>query len=159
KPNDPRLEGVRLVRGDCRQSEGLQEAGVAEARGVLILTSDDLINISTTLMVRHLHPSVRVVVRVFHQHLIPRLAQAIPNVYALSTSALAAPLLALTALTGDALGAFQIDGHRRQVAELTIHEQSSLRAKRIVDLTEAQNVLVLAYSPSDGKRESWEALE
>src|SRR5438477_5806917 len=60
-PNDPRLDKVRLVRGDCRSQEVLAEAGLAEARGVLILTSDDLVNISAALMVRNLHPEVRVV--------------------------------------------------------------------------------------------------
>src|SRR5207302_4536957 len=92
--DEPLLTGVRLVRGDCRQREVLEEAGLAQARGVLILTSDDLVNISTTLTVRHLDPNVRVVVRVFNQVLIPRLGKAVANVFPLSTSALTAPLLA-----------------------------------------------------------------
>src|SRR5215475_10118429 len=45
--DDPRLAGVPVVRGDCRQREVLEEAGVARAGGVLIVTSDDLVNIST----------------------------------------------------------------------------------------------------------------
>ena len=31
KPDDPRLAGARLVRGDCRRREVLEEAGVADA--------------------------------------------------------------------------------------------------------------------------------
>src|SRR4051794_26882155 len=42
-PDDPRLEKARLVVGDCRRQEVLEQAGIASARGVLILTSDDLI--------------------------------------------------------------------------------------------------------------------
>ena len=157
-PADPRLENVRLIRGDCRQREVLEEAGVAQANGVLILTSDDLVNISTTLAVRHLHPNVRVVVRMFNQNLILRLAKAIPNVFALSTSALAAPLLALTALTGDALGAFSVDGQRRQVAELTVDTNSPLRGRRIAELAERYHLLVLAHLPFQGNRENWDAM-
>src|SRR5439155_3686 len=74
EPEDPRLQGARLVHGDCRQREVLEQAGLASARGVLILTSDDLVNISTVLMVRLVDPNVRVVVRLFNQNLIPRLA-------------------------------------------------------------------------------------
>src|SRR5262245_66614980 len=67
---DSRLDKVRLVRGDCRRREVLEEAGVAQARGVLILTSDDLVNISAALMVRQIDPEVRVVIRMFNETLL-----------------------------------------------------------------------------------------
>ena len=51
-PDDPRLAGISLVAGDCRQPEVLTRAGLAEAKGVLILTSDDLVSLSAALMVR-----------------------------------------------------------------------------------------------------------
>src|SRR5262249_40767280 len=129
-PEDARLGNARLVRGDCRRREWLEEAGLANARGVLILTSDDLVNISTGLLVRSLHPTVRIVVRMFNQNLIPRLGKVVTNVFALSTSTLTAPLLALIALTGQALGAFRLEGvadGRRQVAEVTVGAGSPLR--------------------------------
>src|SRR5262249_50748153 len=109
-PGDARLAGVRLVQGDCRSREVLEGAGAANARAVLILTSDDLVNISTALMVRSLHPEVRVVLRMFNQNLIPRLGKAVHNIFALSTSTLAAPVLAVTALTGQGLGTFHVEG-------------------------------------------------
>src|SRR5262249_37566613 len=96
--DDPRLGNVRLISGDCRRREVLEQAGVAGARGVLILTSDDLVNISAALMIRRIHADVRVVMRMFNQNLITRLGKAVHNIYALSTSTLTAPLLALTAL-------------------------------------------------------------
>src|SRR6516165_3452275 len=71
--DDARLENVRLVSGDCRRREVLEQAGIANARGVLILTSDDLVNISTALMVRRIHRDVRIVMRMFNQNLIARL--------------------------------------------------------------------------------------
>src|SRR5207244_1734590 len=79
------------------------------SRGFLILTSDDLVNISTGLMVRHLNHGVRIVMRMFNQNLITRLGKAVHNVYGLSTSALAAPLIALIARTGEALGTFRLE--------------------------------------------------
>lgn len=142
---DPRLQGVRLVHGDFRQREILEQAGVSEARGVLVLTSDDLSNISTTLMVRHLNPHVRVVVRVFNQNLLPRLGKAVANVFALSTSALTAPLLALTALTGEALGAFTLEEGRRQVAELSVRPDSDLAGQTIAAITSRHGVEALAH--------------
>src|SRR5262249_55743915 len=46
---DPCLGGNRLIRGDCRRADVLAQAGLEQARGVLILTSDDLVNVSTAL--------------------------------------------------------------------------------------------------------------
>src|SRR5690348_12815072 len=63
QPDDPRLGGTSLVRGDCRRRDILEKAGLARARGILIVMSDDLVSISTALTVRHLNPTVRVVVR------------------------------------------------------------------------------------------------
>src|SRR5262249_59120176 len=110
KPDDPRLEGVRLVCGDCRRREVLEEAGVADCGGVLVLTNDDLLNISTALMVRGLNPEVRIVLRMFNQNLLGRLGKAVKNVFALSTSLLTAPVLAMTAVTRQGLGTFRPHG-------------------------------------------------
>jgi len=150
---DPRLGEARLVSGDCRRREVLEEAGVADARGVLILTSEDLVNISTTLMVRSIAADVRVVVRMFNQNLIARLAKAVHNVYALSTSILTAPLLALTALTGQALGTFRLDDGprgRRQVAEVPVNSGSPLLGLSIADVADRHHAQVLAHVPARG---------
>src|SRR5260370_650356 len=132
QPADPRLGEVRLVKGDCRQQQVLEDAGVMQARGVLIMTNDDLVNISTALLIRHLHPDVRIVMRLFNQNLIARLGKAVTNVFALSTAKLTAPLFALSALTGQALGTIEIEGlqePRRQVAELIVTTSSPARGQ------------------------------
>jgi Trk K+ transport system NAD-binding subunit len=145
QPGDPRLKGARLVQGDCRQREVLEQAGLNQARGVLILTGDDLVNISATLSVRHCHPTVRLVVRMFNQTLLSRLGKSVGNVYALSVSALTAPLLALTALTGQALGTFGSDSQMYQVAEITLAEGSPLVGRSIAELAEQYHFVPLAH--------------
>lgn len=152
--NDPRLSRVLVVKGDCRRADTLQRAGIERARGVLILTSDDLINISTTLMVRSLNPSVRVVMRMFNQNLLARLGKAVTNIFALSASALAAPVLALTALTGQALGTFRIEGipdGRRQVCELLVTPASPLRNLALASIPSRYDLQVVAHFRSGSK--------
>ena len=151
--DDPRLENVRLVSGDCRRGDVLEEAGVAWARGVLILTSDDLVNISAALMIRRIHADVRIVVRMFNQNLIARLGKAVHDVYALSTSTLTAPLLALTALTGQALGTFRLDGvadGRRQIAEIVVAAGSPLHGSTVATLGARVQGPVIAHCPAGG---------
>ena len=136
-PDDPRLHGGRAIQGDCRCAEVLEAAGVKEAGAVVIVTSDDLVNVSTALLVRQLNPTARVVVRMFNQNLLDRFGSAVKNTVALSVSGLTAPLMALTAVTGDALGAFKLDDGPRQVSELVIAEISTLAGQRIAELARA----------------------
>jgi Trk K+ transport system NAD-binding subunit len=150
---DHRLGSSRLVRGDCRHKSVLEEAGIARARGVLVMTNDDLVNVSTALLVRHLNPNVRIVMRLFNQNLVPRLGKAIRNIIALSTSTLAAPVFAMSALTGQALGTIRIEAgaeNARQVVEVAIAPGSPFLGETVASVTK-RSVLVLAHLPVGGK--------
>jgi Trk K+ transport system NAD-binding subunit len=150
-PADPRLAGVRVVKGDCRTLANLEQAGVAAARGVIIVTSDDLVNVAAAMMARRVNPDCRIVVRMFNQGLITRLGGAIRNATALSVSALTAPLIALSALTGDSLGAFKLDSGQQQLAEVEVTDGSGLVGRRVTDLAGQFKLLVLAHLPTEGK--------
>jgi Trk K+ transport system NAD-binding subunit len=151
--DDQRLCGTRLVVGDFRRQEVLVEAGIAQSRGILILTSDDLVNISTALLVRQLNPGLRVVLRLFNENLIPRLGKAVQNVFALSTSRLAAPLFASSALTGQALGTIRLDGAEgslRQLAEVPVSAGSPYCGRIAATLAEKCQGVLLAHLPAEG---------
>jgi Trk K+ transport system NAD-binding subunit len=155
KPDDPRLKGARLVVGDCRRREVLEAAGVAGAGGVLVLTRDDLLNVTTALVVRAINKDVRIVLRMFNQNLLARLGKAVHNVFALSTSLLTAPMLAMTAVTGQELGTFRIEGlagERRDVAEIVIGPSSRLRGRSIATVAGSRDALALAHFKVDGSQ-------
>lgn len=146
--DDPRLAGVPLCVGDCRSQALLERAGVPLAGGVLIVTSDDLVNVSTALTVRRMNPDCRIVVRMFNQNLLTSLGAVVRNTTALSVSALTAPLLALTAVTGESLGAFRLDSGPQQVADLRIEDGSPLVGARVTDVAARSELLVLAHRPT-----------
>jgi Trk K+ transport system NAD-binding subunit len=150
RPDDPRLSGSKLVVGDCRRPEVLEQAGVPTADGVLVVTGDDLVNVATALLARRLNPTARVVVRMFNQNLISRLGGAMKNTVALSVSALTAPLLALTAVSGESLAAFAIEPHPQQIARLEVTADSRLLGERIQDVAAQHKLLVLALTPPSG---------
>jgi Trk K+ transport system NAD-binding subunit len=152
-PEDPRLAGVKGIKGDCRSIEVLERAGIREAAGVVIVTSEDLVNISAALLIRRLNPTARIVVRMFNQNLLTHLGAAVSNMIALSVSALTAPLLALIASTGDVLGAFKLDVSPRQISELLVSEGSELLGKRIAEIAQQFNVTILAYIQQTGKHQ------
>lgn len=150
-PADPRLTGIPVVKGDCRTLQNLEQVGVANARGVIIVTSDDLVNVAAAMLARRLNPDCRIVVRMFNQGLITRLGAAIRNATALSVSALTAPLIAMSALTGDSLGAFKLDSGPQQIAEVEVTDGSDLVGRRITDLAGQFKLLVLAHLSASGQ--------
>lgn len=149
-PNDPRLSGCTLVVGDCRRPEVLTQAGVPTADGFLVVTGDDLVNVSTALLARKLNPTARLVVRMFNQNLIHRLGGAMRNTVALSVSALTAPLLALTAVSGESLAAFSVDAHPQQIARFEIASGSPLVGETLTAVAARFKLLVLALTPPAG---------
>jgi Trk K+ transport system NAD-binding subunit len=157
-PDDPQLTGVTVFKGDCRRPELLEQAGVKTARAVVIVTSDDLVNISTALLARRMNPDARVVVRMFNQNLIARFTGAVKNTVALSVSALVAPVMAITAVSGDTLGAFKLDDGSRQISELVASGDSELVGKRIADLASEHNLIPLAHLPAIGSPLSLQAV-
>ena len=148
--DDPRLVGVKVVTGDCRRADVLEQAGVKTARGIMVLASDDMTNVTTAMLVRRLNPSARIVIRMFNQNLLTRIGTAVKNTIALSVSALTAPMLAMTAATGDVLGAFKLDSGPQQVSELVVKEGSDLAGRSIGDVAGQYRLLPLAYVPVGG---------
>lgn len=140
--------GVRVVAGDCRSADVLERAGVREARGVVICTSDDLVNLSTALTVRSLSPGVRIVVRTFNTNLVARLGKAVSNVLPMSVSALAAPLIALIARTGSALGGFATPDGSRSVLEIAVTEGSAL-CDQPIDAVRRRVLPLALFRPGD----------
>ncbi len=149
--DDPRLAGLTVVTGDCRRPDVLEKVGVRGARGVVIVTGDDLVNVSAAMTVRQLNGDARIVLRMFNQNLLARLGGAVKNTTALSVSGLVAPLLALTAATGDTLGAFKLDAGPQLISELLVADGSDLVGRTLADVAGQYDIIPLAVAPAAGE--------
>ena len=102
------LDGT--VIGDCREPNVLTDAGIDFCRAVLIVTSDEGINIETALTARRLNPDVRIVVRSVQDNLNTLLEETLGNFIAFEPTRLTASSFALAALSDEILGWFDLDG-------------------------------------------------
>lgn len=102
--------GVRVLIGDARVEQVLQEAGLGSAKLVIAATSEDLVNIEVALDTRRLRPEIPVVIRLFDQDLARQLEGSFDVQRALGMSALAAPSFAAAALGDAILGTFSAAG-------------------------------------------------
>ncbi|MEB3223266.1 MAG: NAD-binding protein [Candidatus Sericytochromatia bacterium] len=126
--------GVPVVVGDTRQPETLLAAGVARARAIVVATDNDVVNIETALVARELAPGIRTVVRLFDQRLARKVERLGEIDAAFSTSELAAPVFAASALSQRVLHSFRVGGLTLQTVELTVQATSALAGKRISEV-------------------------
>ncbi len=151
-PGDVSDACVQFISGDFRRREVLESAMLAEARAALVLTSDDLVNLSALMTVLQARPELRVVVRMFNPSLISRLGAVTSNVFALSDSALAAPMLALIAHSGGALAGFTVNAQQPMVlTEWTARRGKAGVGKPLIDWQQQYGVHVVARQQADGR--------
>ena len=148
-PSDARLGDTKLIRGDCRDPQNLLAAGVLNAHAVLILTKQDVVNLTTALSVSRLNSQIRIVARFFNQNLIHRRGQGLPQLTLLSKSALTAPLFALTALAGDTLGSFQSLNDHYEITEVKVAERHPWVGQTLTELTQQFGVQMVAHESAD----------
>jgi len=95
---DVRLDGSPLFLGDARNETLLEEANITKARSIVLATNDDLANLEVALDARRLAPEIRVVMRMFDQHMADMIRDGFNIHIAMSQSALSAPAFATAAI-------------------------------------------------------------
>ncbi|MFO0594812.1 MAG: NAD-binding protein [Myxococcaceae bacterium] len=111
--------GVAVLIDDIRSQGTLQRLNVKEAEAIVCATDDDLSNINVGLDARKLNPDVRVVLRLFDDDLVERVRDNF-MAEAHSTSALAAPALALSALDPRIIHSFHVGEHLMVVSRFKV---------------------------------------
>ncbi len=97
-PAIARLPRVTLVESPRPSAEAYRAARLAEADGLALVAQDDAGNIDAALIAQEVHPTLRIVVRMFNQSLAAGVLALLHDGAALSESALAAPGFVAAAL-------------------------------------------------------------
>lgn len=106
--------------GDCRDDQVLLRAGILQCRAILIVTSNESVNVETAIAARRLHPTLRIVMRSSRQNLNQLLKQQLGDFVAFEPTELPAPSFALAGLQEGILGFFNVGGCRFQVVEQVV---------------------------------------
>jgi voltage-gated potassium channel len=73
---DAKEHGIEQVIGNAEDEEVLKQAKIAEAQFCIVAVNDDDVNIFTTLMVRNLNPTIRILARANKQASVDKLYRA-----------------------------------------------------------------------------------
>ncbi|MFO0813898.1 MAG: NAD(P)-binding protein [Gemmatales bacterium] len=159
RQDDPQLQGVEFIAGSYRDPATLEKARLHEARGIILLANDDLNNLAACLEIRRLHPTIRIIVRLFNDNLVNKLSKTINHVVALSSSRLSGPLLATTALSGDVLTRFHSGESDWQIERIEVEHDSILQQSTPQDLIrEHPGISLLQRLPEQEKLQAQQQL-
>ncbi len=142
-------KGVPVIQGNARVASVLEQAGVRQARSVLVTTSDDLTNLDAAITARDLNPSARIVIRLFDETLATKVAGAF-SMPTISTSQVAAPAFIAAATGRKVYQAFQLAGRQVHLTDITINATGSLVGQTVGDVqTDKRINIVMHQSGAD----------
>lgn len=147
-PNLPQLLD-KAFKGDCRRAEVLEAAGVKNCRAILLVTTDERVNLEAALTARLLNPKIRLVIRSDKQNLNDLLAQQLTNFVGFEPSQLAAPAFALAAFGEDLLGFFKLGDRRFRVVKQVISPHHRWCNKRSLHEIENRDRRILRHLQQD----------
>ncbi len=146
--NDLPTQVDALVRGDCCQPKILEAAGVPSCRAVLLVTSNESVNIEAAFAVRLMNPLARIIVRSSKQNLNQLLATHLGDFLALETTQLSAPAFAIAALGSEMRGFINLAGSLLRVVKVQINAQHPWCDRKTVNEVNSPTRRVLSHIPA-----------
>ena len=132
--------GVPIIRADGRLPETLKKARLSSALAFVACTGKDQANMEAIMKVRHGHPEIRIVGRMWDHQFAEQLEKFLKVDSVLSSADLAAPAFAGAAIGVDITQTLQIDGVAYSTMRLTVEEGSLLAGSTVGDLQTAHEM-------------------
>lgn len=145
--------GIPLVIGDASREETLRSASVHTCRALVVLSTDDVVNLETAINGRQLNPQVRLVMRLFDGDFADRVERAFRIDVSRSVSYLTAPVFAASMLRREVIGAIPVNRRIMLIAEVPIGVGASGDGATIDAVHTLDGVRVIAVR--SGGRQLW----
>ncbi|MET7805513.1 NAD-binding protein [Micromonospora chersina] len=146
--------GVPLIIGDAGQEETLRAASVDTCQALVVVSTDDGINLRAALNARSLDPDLRVVLRLFDGDFAERIQQAFGIGISRSVSYLAAPAFAAAMLDRAVIATIPVDRHALLVTEVPVVAGSPLDGRPLAAVARPGEVRLLAHTRA-GQKTEW----
>lgn len=144
----PRQE-ENIVVGDLRSPDTLIRAGIHDASALLLMSSDDALNLAILTQARVLNPTIRIINRLLNARLGHRLDQTLAYHVSMSVSALSGPIFAFAALGNTAIGQIDLMGTYWPIYEEVIDAQHPWNGALLRHLWENRDRMLIYYRPAN----------
>ena len=144
-------KGVPVVQGNARMASVLEQAGVKQARAVIVTTSDDLTNLDAAITARELNRDAKIVIRLFDETLATKVAGAF-SMPTISTSQVAAPAFIAAATGRKIYQGFQLAGEYVHFTDITISPAGGLVGRTVGDVQSDKRINIVMHQGAGGVR-------
>ncbi|MCX4469722.1 NAD-binding protein [Micromonospora sp. NBC_01655] len=148
--------GVPVVVGDAALEETLRSASVETCQALVVVSTDDGVNLRAALNGRGLNPDLRVVLRLFDGDFAERIQKAFDIGISRSVSYLAAPSFAAALLDRAVIATIPVGRHALLVTEVPVAAGSPLDGRPLSAVAHPGEVRLLAYTRA-GQKADWSA--
>ncbi|WP_433371382.1 potassium channel family protein [Actinoplanes sp. CA-142083] len=147
--------GVPLIVGDASREEILRAASIDTCRALLVLSTDDAVNLQAALHARAARPDIRVVLRLFDDDFARRVGDAFNINISRSVSRLCAPIFAAAMLDREVLATIPVDRHAVLVATVQVLAGSALDGAPLASLNRPQIARVISMRVAGEEWVDW----
>jgi Trk K+ transport system NAD-binding subunit len=141
--------GVPMIIADGRLPATLERAGLREASALVVCTSNDQINLETTMRARDMNPNIRIVVRMWDNQFAQQLERFMGVQAVLSASDLAAPVFAGAAVGVEISQTLHINGVDYSMIRLLVEQGSFLQGATVGQLQHEHDMDIVLHGHGD----------
>ncbi|MBB4737741.1 Trk K+ transport system NAD-binding subunit [Actinoplanes octamycinicus] len=138
--------GVPVIVGDASREETLQAASIATCRALVVVSTNDPVNLQAALHARGIRDDLRVVLRLFDDDFAQRIGSAFDITASRSVSRLCAPVFAAALLDRNVHASIPVDRHVLLVGTVTVRGGSAWDGASLGDVDHAGQARVIGMS-------------
>jgi Trk K+ transport system NAD-binding subunit len=149
--------GIPLIVADASREETLRAASIETCKALLVLSTDDAVNLQAALHARAVRSDLRVVLRLFDDDFARRVQDAFDINISRSVSRLCAPAFAAAMLEREVLATIPVDRHALLVAAVRVVAGSELDGAPLERADRPGSARVIAMSQAGSEWVDWTA--
>lgn len=137
------LSQMPLVVGNIRNA--LTKVNLSQAKSVVVLTEDDLVNLEVGLMAHTANATSRLVIRTYDQHFSDNVARLFPYAQVLCASALSAEVFAAAAFGENIISLFHFNNQTVLATEYRVEAGDTLKGLILAEVAYGYGVVPILY--------------
>ncbi|WP_307837787.1 NAD-binding protein [Paractinoplanes rishiriensis] len=147
--------GVPMIVGDAAREETLRSASIDTCQALVVVSTDDAVNLQAALHARAVRADLRVVLRLFDDDFARRVQTAFNINISRSVSRLCAPAFAASLLERDVLATLPVERHALLVAAVKVLPGSELDGAPLSRADKPRSARVVSMSAAGSGWVDW----